>query len=374
MLVLTDSPEQGPSEIRCVILAFVFFQPAARWLLLHRVVFRFIFVYLILYTFPYLSILWRPFVVWIGARLFHLNITIFPAGSGDTTYNYIELFCIFATSVILTTAWSLTDRRRLHYKKLHNGLRIWIRYNLGLILMGYGMAKIIQLQFPSPGPWMLTQSYGDSSPMGLLWTFMGYSRGYNIFTGLAETIPALLLFYRRTTTLGALLATIAMTNVVALNFFFDVPVKLFSLHLLLMSIFLLVPDLKALSHLLIFQREVLPPPVRPAFRPAFPWPRFNLAWQILKTVLLSVSLGAGTYASLGTYRSYTDHSAWPLYGAYQVQSFFQDGKSEPLSGAPWRELVMMHGLLRARHPEGTSTYAYTSGDQKLVLRERKQGC
>ena len=40
--------------------------------------------------------------------------------------------------------------------------------------------------------------------MGILWKLMGHSYGYNLFTGLAEAVPAALLFWRRTTTVGAL--------------------------------------------------------------------------------------------------------------------------------------------------------------------------
>jgi hypothetical protein len=38
----------------------------------------------------------------------------------------------------------------------------------------------------------LLKPYGESSPMGLLWTFMGYSTGYNLFTGGAEALGGLL--------------------------------------------------------------------------------------------------------------------------------------------------------------------------------------
>lgn len=42
-------------------------------------------------------------------------------------------------------------------------------------MVAYGMFKISPSQFPAPGLSRLVQPYGDSSPMGLLWTFMGVS-------------------------------------------------------------------------------------------------------------------------------------------------------------------------------------------------------
>ena len=56
---------------------------------------------------------------------------------------------------------------------------------------------------------------------------MGYSRPYAIFCGLVETVGGLLLFWQRTTTLGALIVAASMANVAMLNFSYDVPVKLF---------------------------------------------------------------------------------------------------------------------------------------------------
>jgi len=67
--------------------------------------------------------------------------------------------------------------------------------------------------------------------MGLLWTFMAASKGYQIFTGAAEVLGGILLLWKRTTTLGALTVFGVMANVMALNFFYDVPVKLLSTHL-----------------------------------------------------------------------------------------------------------------------------------------------
>jgi hypothetical protein len=55
--------------------------------------------------------------------------------------------------------------------------------------------------------------------------------------------------------LGALVAVGVMSNVVALNFCYDVPVKLYSSHLLLMALFLLLPDLKALWSFLILHHS-----------------------------------------------------------------------------------------------------------------------
>jgi hypothetical protein len=116
--------------------------------------------------------------------------------------------------------------------------------------------KVIQAQMPPPPLSRLVEAYGDSSPMGLLWTFMGASRGYNAFAGGAEMLAGLLLFVPGLTALGALLAIAVMSNVFMLNMCYDVPVKLFSFHLLLMAVFLAIPDLRRLINLFVLRRKV----------------------------------------------------------------------------------------------------------------------
>ena len=133
---------------------------------------------------------------------------------------------------------------RLEYKTLHQWLRLGLRLMLGSALLTYGFYKIFPLQFPPPTAEQLAVTYADSSPMGLLWRFMGASKAYSTFGGLAEAVPGLLLLFRRTATLGALGATAVLLNVVALNLSYDVTVKLYSMELLLMALSLLLQDLR----------------------------------------------------------------------------------------------------------------------------------
>ena len=45
-----------------------------------------------------------------------------------------------------------------------------------------------------------------------------------------------------------------MLNIAALNFCYDVPVKLYSLHLILMALFLLIPDAVPLMRFFVLHR------------------------------------------------------------------------------------------------------------------------
>jgi uncharacterized membrane protein YphA (DoxX/SURF4 family) len=121
-----------------------------------------------------------------------------------------------------------------------------MRFTLASILLAYGISKVFDLQFSPPDVRVLNERYGDSSPMELLWTFVGFSVPYTIFSGVVEVIPGVLLLFRRTAVLGALMAVAVMLNVALLNFCYDVPVKLYSSLYVLMALFLLLPDVPSL--------------------------------------------------------------------------------------------------------------------------------
>jgi hypothetical protein len=146
------------------------------------------------------------------------------------------------------------------------------------------MHKLIPLQFGEPGVWRLIEPYGESSPMGLLWTFMGHSPAYVMFTGFAETLGGVLLLARRTATLGALVVVGVMANVVMLNFCYDVPVKLFSSHLLITALVLLAPDARRLVDVFVRQRATTPPSLRPPFATS----RARRRWLIGKSIVVTL--------------------------------------------------------------------------------------
>ncbi len=179
-----------------------------------------------------------------------------PNGSGDTTFNYISVLDGFVLAALVAVIWSFVGGRRFHHAVMLDLLRSYLGYVLALAMLGYGLAKVTMQynQFPIVGDWQLQKTWGDCSPMNVVWAFMGSSRPYTIFSGLCEVLAALLLIWRRTRTLGALVAIGVMTNIVMINFCYDVPVKLYSSHLLLMAFLIAMPDIARLTNLLVRNR------------------------------------------------------------------------------------------------------------------------
>jgi len=311
-----------------------------KWSLLEKISFRFFFLYFSLFIvlhnngaypfFEYVTKLWDNFlnnyIPWVGKNVlgigYDFNST--PTGSGDTTFDYVILFCISMIAIVGTLIWSLLQRKTQNYQKLYYYFTVAVRFYVGLMLISYGLYKVIQLQFPPPDLYRLTETYGDGSPMGLAWTFLGFSKGYNMFMGIAE-LAAVLLLFRRTLTLGLIITLMTTANVMAVNYFFDVPVKILSTHLVLMSLFLLVPNIQ---RLLIFFLQRIPVALKDVYKPKLDTP-FRITFLVIKILLLGYALGYGTYSVLQSKEQYYGAATKsPLQGLYEVKEFTLNGEKK----------------------------------------------
>lgn len=354
----------------------------AQWNLATRIAFRFVFAYLVLYNFPsplnilpwqslhtkYVA-LWTAIVTWVGKHLLGLNITVLPNGSGDTTYNYVQILCMLALAATATVIWSLLDCKRSNYEKLHQWLRLYVRIVLGMALILYGSVKVIQSQMPPPQLSTLMETYGQSSPMHLLWTLMGASRGYNAFAGGAEMLGGVLLFIPAFTAIGALVSIGVMSNVFMLNMCYDVPVKQFSFHLLLMGVFLLAPDMRRLAELFFFHRrvELYSGPVL-----------FKRKW--VSRCMVAAQLVLGLYFGIlslqhakATNKMSATYLGPALYGVWSVDEYAVDGKAVPPSPTDkgrWQRVFLEYSWRMLAEDSGGSRrrYSLTLDETKHTLK------
>jgi hypothetical protein len=184
------------------------------------------------------------------------------------------------------------------------------------------------------------QPYGDSSPMGLLWTFMGASYGYNLFTGAAEMIGGALLFIPPLATLGALITIGAMGNVFVLNMTYDVPVKLFSFNLIMMAVFIALPDTRRLANVLVLNRRADPVIVQPFFRRRI----LNRSLLWLQVIFLIVFSGVSLFQSWQGSKFWETVAVDPaIHGIWSVDDFMIDGQPRPLTMSDpnrWQRVIL----------------------------------
>jgi hypothetical protein len=133
----------------------------------------------------------------------------------------------------------------------------------------------------------------------------------------------------------------ALTHVVMLNFCYDVPVKLFSSHLLAMALFLIAPDAKRLWDLFVLSRPVTPAPIRPRFRRR--WLDRSIA-VAKAAVFLLLALGILTGLIFIAARGHGMFGPpQPLHGVWEVVEFERDGRVLPplaTDTSRWKQLLI----------------------------------
>lgn len=345
-------------------------QPGARrpvvptsWL--HRFGFRFLALYLVIYNLPFplgavtwtgwaeygYDKFWQAVVRWVSVQVLQLPQAVtgsrYYSGTSDALFQWVNNWCILVLAFAGGIIWACFDQRRRRDPLVRAVVRVYVRYVLGATMLLYGLNKLLHLQMDFPGLERLIQPYGEITPKGLLWDFMGYSAAYSAFTGLAEIVGGLLLFFRRTTSLGALVISAVMANVVMLNLCFDIAVKRPAMHLLFFGLVLLAPDLRRLANVFIFNRPSDPL----SLVRAYPSRRLEHVAIALKVIVLGwmvYAISADQIAEFGTRRRPE------LFGAYEVEVFSRDGEViSPSSASRWRTIVIGEG--------GRTTIFYMDG-------------
>ena len=308
------------------------------WSPAQRFAFRVLFTYVVLYTFPgplselpgtdFISTpynaLWKIVVPWFAAHVLFLGqpVSLRPSGSGDKLFDWVLIATLIAVALVVAIVWSLLDRHRRSYPKLFEAFVLYVSFFLARTMFSYGFDKVIPNQFSPMEPARLTQYFGEASPGGFAWSFLGFSIAYEIFAGTAEVASAALLLFPRTRTLGALIGAGVLTNVFMLNMSFDIPVKQYSGHLLLLCVFLAALDRERLLNVFLRARDAV---VRRRVE-LFTAPVWRAAARIAGVVLALWMIGGSLYGEIRGLRQFgrlAPHG--PLYGICEVESVVKNG-------------------------------------------------
>ncbi len=312
-------------------------------------------------------------ISWTGKQLFDIQYTIISPYDGqhnDRVYIYLLYFIMAVMGVLGAIIWSVLDRKRTNYQKLYYWLTVMVRYYLAFTLFMFALEKFFKIQFPDLGYYTLTEPLGDMSPMSLAWAFFGYSYGYNVFMGIAES-AALLLLFRRTTTFGALLTMGALANVLAVNFNYDVHAKMYPAALFLMAFFLLLKDLKRLMQF-FFTGQAISLPVIKA--PVIKKRWMNISKMVLKVLVIGYFTVFPVMDYIGYKKSSVERSKAKseIAGVYDVDTFITNKDTLSTDNpSRWKQIVIGDKMLEAARLSGDSiAYLYVSvRDKELIVWE-----
>jgi len=279
---------------------------------------------------------------WVAVHVLGItNPLVFAGNSRDTNFFWVQLFIVFVAAVAATLVWTVVDGRRKEYNTLHKWFRLFVRFVLAAQMIYFGMVKVIPTQFPAPSLITLLAPVGNLSLQGFLWTSIGASPAYQIFTGVVEVAGGLLLIAPRTTTLGAAICLVSMIQVFMMNMTYDIGVKILSFQLVLMSLFLLAPDFRLLLNAFVFKRAVEASPESELFKS----PRANRTALVVQIAVGLYLLAA--YTNVGRTFWYADGGGGsaksPLYGIWDIVDLSVDGEARPAQlndyDRRWRRVV-----------------------------------
>jgi hypothetical protein len=149
-----------------------------------------------------------------------------------------------------------------------------------------------------------------------------------------------------------------MANVFMLNVSYDVSVKLYSLNLLLMGVYLMASEARRLLNFFVLNRPATPVTHLPVFRRRW----LNNAVLALQLVLLIYVGASELYQSHQRYRQSGDGAPPPpLFGVYNVDEFIVDGQTRPAvltDDARWRRVTFERYNLMAIFPGDSPVQRY----------------
>lgn len=265
----------------------------------------------------------REVTLWTGRNVFGAAGVEDVGAGGEPAFFWVQVFWLLIAAVLATAIWSILDRRRENYVVLNKWFRLFIRFALAAAMLEYGMTKVIPTQFPAPSLAALVTPTGDMTLSALLWTTIGASPAYEIFTGCIEVLGGVLLLVPKTTMLGALISLAAMIQVFALNMTFDIGLKLVSSHLIVFALFLLAPEASRFADFFLRNR----PTGASTQPPLFGTEQANRLALIMQLIFGLYLVGMYAYINVrfwevgggGKPRS-------PLYGIWNVEELSVDGQ------------------------------------------------
>jgi hypothetical protein len=259
---------------------------------------------------------------------------------GQTFANWAVVALLAAVG---TVGWTLLDRQRREYNSLYYALRVVLRYRLAAGVLAYGFLMLFPMMAPEPSISSLNTRYGDLSAWKIFSLSLGIVPSYEFFLGLVAVAAAVLLLFRRTTTLATLILIPFLGNVFVSNLAYEGGEVVYSLYLTVIALFLFAYDGQRFFQLLVLEKPTLPNRNVPTFRAA--WQRNGRL--VLKVFFGLVFVGLYGYQTYAGYRNGGYHypqapGLAEAAGLYHVKEFRVAGKTLPPSQTDpvrWQDVV-----------------------------------
>lgn len=246
------------------------------WTNAQKIGFRISFIFLLAIIIPF-DVTWfqKLFSVKSTFDFFHvlsgympryINISSESGKWGVASYSTLATALIFA--FIIGGLWTALAKRkgRSEYNELYYWLKVIVRYRVALGIIAFGYIKLFPVQMPYPSLASLNTDFGNFSGYKLYWHAIGLVPWYQVFLGFVEVSAGVLLLFRPTLALGALINFGVLYNIAHANHAYDGGVHLYSAYLSILSLFLLLEYIPGVYKLLVKRQDVQPYNYVPSYR------------------------------------------------------------------------------------------------------------
>jgi hypothetical protein len=326
------------------------------WTFTEKFLFRVLFVFVILLVVPYES---NFFVRLLNSRSFFWYLSSI-AGYRPNFYtlqtesgrwglgSYVNWGIAAGIALIAAFIWTLvarkTEANRTNYNVLYYWTRVVMRYRIAVGLIAFGFLKVYPMQMPYPSLSNLLTDFGEYNTYKIYWQHVGISMWYEILLGWVEVIGGVLMFFRATTFVGALINAGVLYNIAHANIGYDGGVHVYSSFFVLFSLILLVPYVIDLYRLFVQQRNVIPR----RYVPSYNSQRKKILYVAVKAsvvILFTVVYGLLRY-DVHYAEKYLKEPVNPglanAAGVYNVSEFKLNGNSlpyNPMDSVRWQNVV-----------------------------------
>ena len=321
-------------------------QPWPEW---QKILFRIAFVFFLAMSIPNSPGWYTDLVTFDWTRLHYRDVyDIARFGSGLDLFGrtlfgsplngYATWIITFLASVVVGLIWTgiskAIKREPKEYNLLYYWIRVVVRYRAGIGIIGFGFTKLLPTQMPYPSLGLLNTNFGDFTLQKIYWLSVGIVPWYQVFAGVVELTAGVLLFFRGTTTLGAILLFGALGDIVYVNFAYDGGVHTYSSYFVLLAAFLLVKDIPKLWNLLILERYTIPNSFYPAFSKKWQqYLRYGLKVGVFGLFLVYLFYLQYVNFKYDPYKQPATAGIKTLRGNYTVTEFKINDKAIPYSPA-----------------------------------------
>jgi uncharacterized membrane protein YphA (DoxX/SURF4 family) len=243
--------------------------------------------------------------------------------SSDSKGMYKLVLVLFIVALLAITIITLAKTRLENLQRINSICYTICIYYLAVIFIKYGFDKVFKSQFYQPEPNTLYTRLGNLDKDILYWSTIGSSYLYNIVTGSIEILAAILLLIKRTRALGIVLLLVVLSQIVLINFAFDISVKLFSLLLLCMAGYVAMPYLRNWIRVLLGKK-------------------INRIFTVyLKLVVIGLLFLEGAYSYIKSNNFNDDKAARPyLHGAYKVSQVISNSDTLQRTEHPFKRFYV----------------------------------